>query len=137
VNPQTTIYLNHDPAFSGIEKYIRRNRKGELLVPGGSSRDLFLYLNDEMLDEAYHLLANGLAGRADVHLTQDLIDAGLFGPPPLSASFLSRVGNLVILPHQHESVWWYEPGKYEMLFSGHHGGLTPEEVEIPLILYPF
>jgi hypothetical protein len=30
-------------------------------------------------------------------------------------------------------VWWYEKGKYEQKFFGHHGGLTPQEMET--ILY--
>jgi hypothetical protein len=47
---------------------------------------------------------------------------------------LTRVGNVVILPYQYETVWWYEGGKFEMHFQGHHGGLTPEEMEIPLLL---
>jgi hypothetical protein len=43
------------------------------------------------------------------------------------------VGNLVILPYAYESVWWYEKDKFEMRFRGHHGGLTPQEMET--ILY--
>jgi len=43
------------------------------------------------------------------------------------------VGNLVILSYRYESVWWYEKGKFEQNFYGHHGGLTPQEMET--ILY--
>jgi hypothetical protein len=46
---------------------------------------------------------------------------------------LQRVADLVILPYNGETVWWYEKGRYEMLFYGHHGGLTPNELEIPLL----
>ena len=28
---------------------------------------------------------------------------------------------------------WYEPGKFEQKYYGHHGGLTPQEMEIPLL----
>jgi len=137
VDPQTTIYLNVDPAFIGIKDYLKSNRQGELLVPAGSVRDMFLYIHDQLLDEAHDFLARRLEGRAKVCKTQDLITEGLFGPEPLSPAFHSRVGNLVILPYQHGTVWWYEPGKFEMNLYGHHGGLTKEEMEIPLILYPF
>ena len=44
----------------------------------------------------------------------------------------SRAGNLVILPYRYESVWWYEKNKFEMRFYGHHGGLTPQEMETVL-----
>lgn len=130
IDPQTTVYLNR--AFPGIEKYIKTNRQGQMLIPGGSCRDLFLYIKDDLLDEAQALLANGLAGRADVVKTADLIAEGYFGNQ-ISQNFLDRVGNLVILAYRYESVWWYEKGKFEQKYHGHHGGLTPQEMEIPLL----
>ena len=130
IDPATTVYLNR--AFPGIEKYIKTNRSGKLLVPGGSCRDLFLYIKDEALDEVAQLLRQGLAGKADVVKTADLIAEGYFGPQ-VSETFLAHVGNLVVLAYRYESVWWYEKGKFEQNFYGHHGGLTPQEMEIPLL----
>ncbi len=130
VDPATTIYLNK--VFPGIEKFIKANQKGNLLVPGGSCRDLFLYIKDEQLDEAQDLLAKGLEGKADVVCTADLIAQGYFGPE-ISEAFHAHVGNLVILAYRHESIWWYEKGKFEQKYYGHHGGLTPQEMEIPLL----
>ncbi len=137
VNPKTTIYLNLDPQFAGLQKYLKTNRAGELLVPGGSSRDVFLYVKDEFLTEASSFLSQRLAGKAEVYRVQDLIDRGFFGAEPVSQTFLSRVGNLVILPYAGESVWWYEKDMFEQKFYGHHGGLTRQEMEIPLMLYDF
>ena len=65
-----------------------------------------------------------------------MIDQGYFGPSSMSDTFLSRVGNLVILPFAGESVWWYEKDRFEQKYRGHHGGLTRDEMEIPLMLYP-
>ncbi len=130
VDPVTTVYLNK--AFSRIERYIRKNRKGELLVPGGSPRDMFLYIKNEMLDEARAMLAKGLEGKADVIKTDELIAQGYFGPK-VSKTFREHVGNLVVLPYRYEGVWWYEKDKFEQKFYGHHGGLTPQEMEIPLL----
>ncbi len=136
-DPATTIYLNTNPAFAGIERYLKRNRKGELLVAAGSPRDFFLYVCDDMLDEAQAFLARRLTGRADVVRTSDLIAAWYFGAAPPSAAFLARAGNLVILPYRGEAVWWYEKDRFEQRFYGHHGGLTPEEMAIPLLLGAF
>jgi hypothetical protein len=137
VNPKTTIYLNLSPQFSGVHQFIKTNQRGELLVAGGACRDFFLYIKDECLEEAQQFLAERLEGKADVYKVHDLIDEGFFGALPLSADFLGRVGNLVILPFENESVWWYEQGKFEQRFYGHHGGLTRHEMEIPLCLYDF
>ncbi len=136
-DPKATIYLNQEARFAGLDTYLKTNRNGEKLVPAGSARDLFLYVKDEMQDEAHAFLTKRLAGQADVVNTQWLIDAGYFGPPPMSDWFLNRVGNLVILPHGHNTVWWYEKGKFEQNKYGLHGGLSRQEMEIPLCLYDF
>jgi len=137
VNPAQTVFVNVDRNFAGMERFLRRNRRGALIGPGGSARDLFLYVKDELLNEAQGFFAERLAGIADVHLTQSFIDDGFFGPAPASAAFLSRVGNLLILPHAGQTVWWYEEGRYGMRYHGMHGGLSREEMEIPVCLYAF
>jgi predicted AlkP superfamily pyrophosphatase or phosphodiesterase len=132
VNPKTTIYLNTNSTFAGVERFLKTNRQGKLLVPAGSARDMFLYIKDEMLDEAQAFLTPRLEGKADVVRTETLIKEEYFGAE-VSSRFRERVGNLIILPYQYESVWWYEKDKFEMKFYGHHGGLTPQEMET--ILY--
>lgn len=136
VDPETCIYINRDPIFAGIENFLKRDQAGRPLVAAGSPRDFFLYIKDEKLAEAKDFLASRLEGIADVVTTQELIDDGYFGPT-ISDTFLSRVGNLVILSYLHKTVWWYEEGKFEQWHYGHHGGLTPEEMEIPLFTCQF
>ena len=71
---------------------------------------------------------------AEIYRTEELMTQGFFGREPPSEQFVGRVGNVVIVPYQGETVWWYENGKFDMHFSGHHGGLLPEEMEIPLCI---
>jgi predicted AlkP superfamily pyrophosphatase or phosphodiesterase len=134
VSPQTTCYLNRDTP--DITRYLRTNQVGASLVPSGSARDMFLYSKEELLDETIALLQKTLAGRAEVCATRDLIEQHFFGASQPSHAFLSRVGNISILPYEHETVWWFEQGRFTMHFQGHHGGLSPEEMEIPLLLLP-
>jgi predicted AlkP superfamily pyrophosphatase or phosphodiesterase len=134
VDPETTTYLNTDPRFAGFERFIKTNRQGKLLVPAGSARDMFLYIREDLLEEAQSFLATRLDGKADVMKTEALIVDGYFGAE-VSPRFRERVGNLVILPYRSESVWWYEKGKFEQKFYGHHGGLTPQEMETILYTY--
>jgi hypothetical protein len=131
VDPATTIYLNQ--RFPQIQQYLRTNRAGQPLVPAGSARDMFLYIQNGFLDEAHEFLRRGLEGRAEIYRVQDLIAQGFFGAVPPSEAFMSRVGNLVILPYQNETVWWYERGRFEQKFYGSHGGLTRAEMETLLL----
>ena len=136
VSPKTTVYLNRDRRFEGFERFLRKNGQGKLLAPAGSPRDFFLYVNEEHLEEAFTFFSDRLEGTAVVRRVSDLIAEGYFGPLPCSDAFLSRVGNLVILPYAGKSVWWYEKDRFQQRFFGHHGGLTDQEMTIPLMLYP-
>lgn len=135
VRPETTIYLNLHPDFARLRPLLRTDRRGNVLVPGGSPRDVFLYVRDECLDEAEALLRRMLDGRADVVRTADLVAQGLFGGEPCPA-LASRLSSLVILAHPGETVWWYEKDRFEQKFRGHHGGLSAEEMLTPLLALP-
>ncbi|HEU5101971.1 MAG TPA: alkaline phosphatase family protein, partial [Roseiflexaceae bacterium] len=135
IDPATTIYLNQ--RFPQLLPYLMTNRAGQPLAPAGSSRDMFLHIKHEHLDEAHAFLRQALQGRAEIYRVQELIEQGFFGANPPSAAFMSRVGNLVILPYQHETVWWYEQGRFEQKFYGSHGGLTPEEMQTLLLVQSY
>lgn len=137
VDPATTLYLNLQDEFRKVLPMLKTTRQGQTLTPGGSPRDMFLYVKEPALEDAELLVANIVSDRGVVRRVADLIEAGYFGPLPVSDTFLGRVGNLVILPLEGEAVWWYEKDRFEQRFRGHHGGLTAHEMETPLLLYPF
>lgn len=125
INPTTTWFINkHLPHF---ERFIKQNKKGQLIVPCGSSRDMFLHIKDEYLPRAHKELTEALTGIAEVHTTSDLMTAGFFGP--ITDRFLERAGNLVALPLDENTVWWHEPERIDKPYRGHHGGLTQVEME--------
>jgi hypothetical protein len=134
VDPATTIYLNTDPRFTGVADFLRTDQNGNPIVPGGSCRDFFLYLKPGVLEEARSFLTSRLEGRAEVRSVSEMVESGFFGPV-ISPAFRARAGDLVILPYRGESVWWYEKDKYFQKYYGHHGGLTPEEMELPLLTW--
>lgn len=127
IDPATTFYLNEK--IPSLSSYICKNKAGELLAPAGSCRDFFIHAKKEKKEECRYLLAEALKGVAAVYDTKELIEAGLFGKAPPSQRFLDRVGNLVILPFQNQSVWWYQKRRFEQKFYAMHGGLSREEME--------
>ena len=128
-DPARAVYLNR--VLPGVEKWIERGPAGRLKVPAGSPRDFFLHLREECFDEAVGAIREALAGVAEVRAVRALVAAGYFGDAPPSRRFLDRVGNAVILPRPGRAVWWYEEGRFESRHPGDHGGLSPEEMEIP------
>ncbi len=133
IDPATTIYLNQE--IPEIIEWTRTNRKGELLVPGGNCRDMFLYIKDEYVDRAVSNLKQKLADKAEVHLVEDLIDQGFFGDN-ISGKLKDRIGNICILPYKNDSVFWWEKGRFEQHYYGHHGGLAPEEMDTIFLALP-
>lgn len=131
VDPKKTYFLNRE--FPEIERYLKRNKEGKIIAPAGSCRDFFLHIQEDRLDECKEILQELLKERANVTTIWQLINAGFFGPKMPSASFLSRVGNLVILPHEGEAIWWYEKHRFEQHFQGAHGGISRNEMEIPFL----
>ncbi len=131
VSPEKTYYLNKK--VPNIEKHLLFGRRNKPLVPAGSPRDFFLHVRPECLEELTEILSHFLEGKAEVYPTEKLIADGFFGPNSPSQNFLSRVGNLVILPYKGEAVWWYEKNLFEQNFHAAHGGLTREEMETLLL----
>ncbi len=133
VDPATAIYVNRE--WPGISDHLRRGADGGVLAPGGSARDLFLHVEPDSLDLVIGRLEAMVGDRADVHATAQLLDDGVFGPAP-SQRLRSRIGDVLVLPRAGETVWWFEQGRYEQSFRGHHGGASADEMEIPLITVP-
>lgn len=138
ISPHTVTYINE--VIPEIEPLIRRGAGGRLLTPAGSARDLFLHIQPDRIEEAYALLTGSphVQGKAHVYRTTELIDAGVFGP--VSDEFRRRVGDLVLLPDPGLGMWWRDRALYKRHtqgFRGHHGGLSPSEMDIPLIALAF
>ncbi|HMQ34380.1 MAG TPA: alkaline phosphatase family protein [Chloroflexaceae bacterium] len=133
IDPARAHMLNR--TIPGLEAATPRGADGRPLAPSGSSRDLFLYLEQGREAAFAQTIALALAGRAEVHRTAELVAAGMFGPAP-SAAFLSRLGGLAVLPYAGETVWW-DDQRFQVRFRGSHGGLTPEEAHTQLAALGF
>jgi len=77
IDPAKCVYLNIE--FPDIKDMIKLSKSGRYLAPAGSCRDMFLYIKDDRLDDAYHMLAEGLRDKAVVVKTKELIENGYFG----------------------------------------------------------
>jgi len=128
VNPATSLLVNR--LLPELVAATPIGADGRPLAPGGSNRDLFLYLNPDRVEEMRAALSELLAGRAEVYRVVDLAAQGFFGPQ-VSPVFLARAGDLVVLPYAGEAVWW-EDGRFKQRHLGMHGGLTPEEAHTEL-----
>jgi hypothetical protein len=130
ISPERTAYVN--VVWPELVQHMAVGADGKPLAPAGSCRDLFLHVLPESLDEAEARLGDLLAGVAEVRKVEALLAEGQFGANVTDA-LLSRLANLVVLPAPGEAAYWFEPGRFEQRFHGQHGGLSANEMEIPLV----
>lgn len=128
VDPKQTIYLNQ---YSEVVDNFQLGPSGNKILPWGSTRDIFLTVKPEKLDKVFEFLTNTFHGKATVMKTGTALERGLFGQGNLHKKFLSRVGNILILPHGNSTIWYehFKDGKFDLL--GMHGGLTADEMLVP------
>jgi hypothetical protein len=130
ISPERSTYVN--VVWPELGEHLEVGADGKPLAPAGSCRDLFLHVLPERLDEVEARLGELLAGVADVRTVDALLDEGLFGPN-VTEALTSRLANLVVLPAPGEAAYWLEPGRFEQHFHGQHGGLSANEMQIPLV----
>ena len=130
VSPERTTYVN--VVWPEIAEHLVHGADMKPLAPVGSCRDLFLHVVPGRIEDVVDRLGTVLADVADVHAVSELVAAGAFGPS-VSDALLRRLGDVVCLPHPGEAVYWLETGRFEQNFHGMHGGLSPDELEIPLV----
>lgn len=131
VDPTRTVYVNQ--IWPELAAYLATGADGKPLAPAGSCRDLFLHVRSGHIDEVRDGLSERLDGIAEVVTAEALISAGAFAEP--SALLRMRLGDVVVLPRFGEAVFWHEPGRFVQNLHGQHGGLSPQEMEIPLLAW--
>ncbi|MBI2443806.1 MAG: alkaline phosphatase family protein [Candidatus Magasanikbacteria bacterium] len=130
-DPATTVYLTDYPE---IMELLAISPAGKRIMPWGSPRDVFLRAREGQITELRTKLEALLGERAVVVPTGELQQEGRFGLGAPHPAWLRRLGDLVILARDHQVVW-YEVAPGERVFKrGMHGGLHPEEMQIPLAI---
>lgn len=115
-----TIYLRDHP----------RLREHLLMDFAGEPRAAYFYCRNGKVDTAREYLATRLAGKFLVMDSQAALDAGLFGSGTIASEARYRIGDLIVLPRA-DYILWEKSDEPKML--GRHGGLSSEEMLVPLI----
>lgn len=127
--PKNTIYID---SLKGIWNHFEQHMN-ESIPPCGSPRDMFLHAKETHVEDLRRKLVDFLGDTAEVMRVSDGIKMGFFGSPFLSSStFLQRAGNLLILPKGHNTVWFRMRGMGGLTLNGLHGGMTRQEMIVPL-----
>jgi predicted AlkP superfamily pyrophosphatase or phosphodiesterase len=94
-------------------------------APAGSARDVFLHARPGCAEELAAELGERLADRAEVVLTGELEERGLFGD--VGPRLRARMADVCVLPAPGRMAWLRSARSVEARVLGHHGGMTLEE----------
>jgi hypothetical protein len=117
--PEPQYELRHHP------------RLAEMLhiQPTGETRLVYLYPRPGQEDAVQAYMEQAWPGEFAFVSTRRAIQAGLFGPGKPTSLIASRLGDLVAIARGGAYLWWAD--KDNRLY-GRHGGLSPEEMLVPL-----
>ncbi len=129
VDPARTLYLNE---YSELVDCLRIGRNGERILPWGSARDVFMNIESRKIDQAFSFLSHALEGEAKVVTSEEALRSGLFGRGQQHSEFKSRIGDILILPYGDGTFWYKRPYEERFKLRGMHGGLSTDEMIVPL-----
>ncbi|HLS34583.1 MAG TPA: alkaline phosphatase family protein, partial [Brevibacterium sp.] len=109
------------------------DQRGLLRAVGGEPRAAHLYARAGAADDALTAFRTLVGQRGTVLTRAEAVRAGLFGP--VRERNLPRIGDLVVIGEPGFGIVDSETDSAAALsLLGHHGGVTADELEIPLLL---
>ena len=100
----------------------------------GEPRAAFCYVRPERVERFTSYCRDHLTDRFDLYPSRDLLDAGLFGTGPAHPELQERIGDYTLLARGRALIHDRLPTEKGFKQIGVHGGLSPEELYVPLCL---
>jgi hypothetical protein len=130
--PKGGIAINE--VMPELESFLKKDVRGEPIYFSGGKRHLCLHPTAQAEEYVIATLRSKLRGAASVMSISDMQEVGLLGPNEISSDYVERLGTIAILPEPGQSVYWHKPPHLTYGDPSNHGGVSPEEMEIPLLL---
>jgi len=137
----TTIIVTADHGLidSRPEQRIELDRHPELagalrLPLCGESRAAYCYVHAERRTEFLDYVRSRLAEHADAIPSDYFVDVGYFGLGTPHPELRERVGDYVLLMKRNATIKDWLPGEERYAHIGAHGGLSAQELYVPLIV---
>ncbi|MBN1874255.1 MAG: alkaline phosphatase family protein [Anaerolineae bacterium] len=119
--PESAILLDEHPVLND----------GLLLRPLGESRVPFFYVRSGQYDNVWSYLTTNFSEQFVFMSRSEVLERGLLGPGKLYAEVPHRLGDIVGLARGHAFFERSKEGRDRL--RGRHGGLTPQEMLVPLL----
>ncbi|MBS3123186.1 alkaline phosphatase family protein [Candidatus Woesearchaeota archaeon] len=99
----------------------------------GEPRAVFFEVKTEKRQQFEHYMKHNLGYAGDLFKSKDLADLGYFGLGKEHLNFRDRIGEYIFLMKENYAFREFKVTKDSPLSIGHHGGLSQEEMLVPLV----
>lgn len=120
--------VNKKTYVSGIRELMKTNN-GKAIPETWSPRDMMLHTDSP--EDMKNLLEDQLHGCAEILTGNEILKMGLMGRNAISETYISRMGDLLVLPYSGNTIWYKYYDDDIIKDRGMHGGLSREEIIIP------
>jgi len=100
----------------------------------GESRCAYCYVHPSKIKQFKEYIKNNFSQICEVHKSQDLIQKGYFGLFKPNHKLFDRVGDYILIMKENYIVKDFILGEKKAINIGNHGGMSREEMLVPLIL---
>jgi len=123
ISPETAIQLADHPALAET-----------LVVPlCGEPRLAYCYVHPDRQQRFEEYVRENLASQADLFPSRQLLDEGWFGKGTPHPRLRDRIGHYALVMKENFIIKGQIPGERPHRHIGVHGGVSPEEMYVPLI----
>ncbi len=100
------------------------------ILPTGESRLMYLFIRPGQTEQVRGYFDHTWPGQFSFIDPAEAVSKGLFGPGTPHPRLADRIGDLIVAAHNDAYLWW---ANKENPFVGRHGGLSAEEMIVPLL----
>lgn len=102
------------------------------ILPTGENRLIYLFPRAGQVQAVREMIENTWPGQFVFLDPAKAVQSGLFGPGEPHPHLLDRLGDLIVSGRQDAYLWW---GNIDNPLTGRHGGLSPDEMLVPLLAF--
>ncbi|MEA3475219.1 MAG: alkaline phosphatase family protein [Candidatus Cloacimonadota bacterium] len=123
-NESKTIYLKDHPELA----------KTLTLPLSGDARNAYCYVRPSKTEEFENYILNNLNYACQLYKSEDLIKKNFFGLYEPNKKLFDRIGDYTLIMKENYIIKDFVLGEEEKSLIGYHGGMSKEEMFVPLIV---
>jgi len=127
--------LIDSPKEALIDLELHPKLKETLLMPlSGDPRAAYCYIKQGRMDifEAY--VRENLSDVCSMYKSTELVERGFYGLDEPNPKLWDRIGDYVLIPKENYVIKDRVLGENPHYYTGHHGGLSEDEIYVPVII---